>query len=56
LRLARAIERDDAIKIIDTTGTREYLYTPHRALVLQGDVTDEDVLEPKRSVWTSSLP
>src|SRR5438034_1295498 len=47
LRLARAIERDYAIKIIEYDKRRcEVLSTRlDRALVLQGDVTDEGLLE-----------
>ncbi len=47
LRLARAIERDYAVKIIEYDKRRcEILSTRlDRALVLQGDVTDEGLLE-----------
>jgi trk system potassium uptake protein TrkA len=47
LRLARAIERDYTVKVIEYSKQRCAVLSRrlHRALVLQGDVTDEALLE-----------
>ena len=50
LRLARALERDYTVKIIEhNNAARRAVAAPRPALVLQGDVTDESLLEAKTS-------